>query len=229
MGVEGNAATLSVSTAMIGGSLRKEWCYDSGNKDGHIDESRSHLNTELTYTPLSKFFGETFGDALIAFNDANYKKHPDRLIGFKNAKEYENATPQERRERAVKAYCNEQKKNVQEGIFQLGDHNEYMQLVQQVGQQKADKIHADYLEGVYKKFVEDNPTLKVFSAVIHMDEVRDGTPHLHLDFIPVAESSRGLTKKVSMEGALKELGFKREKQQKYNTIQTMARRPSCSV
>lgn len=194
---------------------KRDYDKDKWNKDGHIDESRSHLNTELTYTPLNKFFGETFGDALVDFNDKNYKKHPDRLIGFKNAKEYENATPQERRERAVKAYCDEQKKNVQEGIFQLGDHNEYMQLVKQVGQAKADEIHKQYLAELYHKFVADNPSLKVFSADIHMDETKDGTPHLHIDFLPVAESNKGLTKKVSMEGALKSLGFKRAKDQKY--------------
>ena len=194
---------------------KREFDKDKWNKDGHIDESRSHLDKELTYTPLNKFFDETFGDALVAFNEKNYEKHPDRLIGFKTAAEYEKATPQERREKAVKAYSKEQKKKVQEGIFQLGDHEEYLQLIQQVGQVKTDEIHKQYLTELYHKFVADNPTLKVFSADIHIDEIGDGTPHLHLDFLPVSESSRGLTTKVSLEGALKALGFKREKEQKY--------------
>lgn len=189
---------------------KKKW-----NRDGHIDESRSGLNVVLADTQLDSFFDATFGDALVAFNEKNYQKHPDRLFGFKNAAEYEKATPQERRTRAVKAYYSEQKKNVQEGIFQLGDHDEYMQLVQLVGRKKADEIHCAYLTKLYKKFVEENPSLTVFSAVMHMDETKDGTPHLHLDFLPVSESSRGLTKKVSMEGALKSLGFKRAKNQKY--------------
>ena len=189
---------------------REKW-----NRDGHIDESRGELNKVLTDTPLDKFFDKTFGDALVAFNDKNYKKHPERLIGFKSAREYEKATPEERREKAVRAYYNEQKKNVQEAMIQLGDHDEYCQLVEQLGREKADKIYAEYLTEAYNKFVEDNPTIRVFSAAIHLDETRDGTPHGHIDFIPVAESDKGLTVKVSMEGALKPLGFKRTKDQKY--------------
>lgn len=194
----------------------RQYDKDKWNKDGHIDEDRSELNKVLTDTPLEEVIDTAFGDALVAYNDKNYKKHPDRLIGFKSAKEYEKATPEERRTRAVKAYYNEQKKNVQECIIQLGDHDEYMRLVEQYGKKKADEIYLDYLTEAYNKFVNDNPSLNVFSAVIHMDETKDGTPHLHIDFLPVAESSRGLTHKVSMEGALNTLGFKRKKDQKYD-------------
>lgn len=188
---------------------------DKWNKDNHIDYGRSEMNEVLADTPLDKFFDATFGDALVAYNEKEFEKHPDRLIGFKNRQDYEKCSEIKRRERAVKAYRNEQKKNVQEGIFQLGDHEEYLQLVEQLGQKKADEVHKQYLTELYKKFVKDNPSLRVVSAVIHMDEIKDGTPHLHLDFLPVAESNRGLTTKVSMEGALKTLGFKREKGQKY--------------
>lgn len=185
------------------------------NKDGHIDSTRSPLNRVLIDTPIEQFFDDVFGDALVKFNEKNNKKHPERLIGFKRSREYEKNSPEERRDKAVKAYMNEQKRNVQEGIFQLGDHDEYEQLVKQIGQEKADEIHLAYLTELYYKFVEENSTLRVVSAVIHMDETKDGTPHLHLDFLPVAEGSRGLTTKVSMEGALKSLGFKRTKDQKY--------------
>ena len=193
----------------------REYDREKWNRDGHIDESRGELNKVLTDTPLDKFFDETFGDALVDFNDKNYKKHPERLIGFKSAKEYEKATHEERRTRAVKAYYNEQKKNVQEAMIQLGDHEEYLQLVELLGREKADEIYTSYLIEANNKFIEDNPTIKVFSAAIHMDETRDGTPHLHIDFLPVAESDKGLTVKVSLEGALKPLGFKRTKDQKF--------------
>lgn len=47
--------------------------------------------------------------------------------------------------------------------------------------------------------------LRVFNMVLHMDEA---TPHLHVDFIPVAtEQSRGLSTRVSMKQALKQQGF----------------------
>lgn len=194
----------------------RQYDKEKWNKDGHIDEYRSELNKVLTDTPLEEVIYTDFSDALVAYNDKNYKKHPDRLIGFKSAKEYEKAKPEERRTRAVKAYYNEQKKNVQEAIIQLGDHEGYMQLVKQYGKQKADGIYTEYLTETYNKFVGDNPSLKVFSAVIHMDETKNGTPHLHIDFLPVAESSRGLTHKVSLEGALNALGFKRKKEQKFD-------------
>ena len=40
------------------------------------------------------------------------------------------------------------------------------------------------LEEYAKEFEIRNPTLKVFNAVIHLDEE---TPHLHLDYVPVAK------------------------------------------
>ncbi len=59
----------------------------------------------------------------------------------------------------------------------------------------------DYMRGFEKR----NPNLKVFNAVMHLDEA---TPHLHIDFIPIAHKiERGLSVKVSMKGALREQGF----------------------
>ena len=56
-----------------------------------------------------------------------------------------------------------------------------------------------------ESFQERNPHLRVFNMVLHMDEA---TPHLHVDFIPVAtEQSRGLSTRVSMKQALKQQGF----------------------
>ena len=55
-------------------------------------------------------------------------------------------------------------------------------------------------------FQQRNPTLKVFSAYLHMDEA---TPHLHIDFVPYTTGSkRGLDTRVSLKQALAALGFK---------------------
>ena len=57
-----------------------------------------------------------------------------------------------------------------------------------------------------KEFQQRNPTLRVFSAHLHMDEA---TPHLHVDFIPyITESKRGVDTRVSLKQALGALGFK---------------------
>lgn len=186
------------------------------NKDGHIDDSRFDLDRVLVNISYEKFINETFWAALVDFSKQNYKKHPDRLIGFSSREDYENCPEKECRARAVKAYANEHKKGVQEALIQLGDHGEYLEMVKLHGKEKADKIYALYLEEAFEKWQKDNPTLKVFCAAIHMDEVSDGTPHLHIDFMPVVESTRGLNTKVSMDGALDKLGFKREKEHKYS-------------
>ena len=66
----------------------------------------------------------------------------------------------------------------------------------------AVKILDEYMKG----FQERNPTLCVFSAHLHMDEV---TPHLHIDFVPyITGSKRGLDTRVSLKQALSALGFK---------------------
>lgn len=56
-----------------------------------------------------------------------------------------------------------------------------------------------------EEFQERNPHLRVFNSVIHLDEA---TPHLHLDFVPVAtEQKRGLATRVSLKQALAQQGF----------------------
>ena len=58
------------------------------NQDGHIDDKRSYLNKVYVSQSLYDFFDKKFGKALENFNAANVHKHPDRLIGFSSAKEY---------------------------------------------------------------------------------------------------------------------------------------------
>ena len=185
------------------------------NKDGHINPDRAHLNSVLVDTDYLKFIDENFGDALVDFNEKNYQKHPDRLIGFNSKAAYEKCSDKERRSKAVKAYAREHKKDVQEAIIQLGDHGEYDEMVKLHGQEKADKIYSLYLTEAYEKWKKDNPSLKVFCAAVHMDETKDGTPHLHIDFLPVSEEKKGLSTRVSMDGAMRAMGFERKKGHKY--------------
>ena len=212
----------------------KRWCrkhnirdYDKAawNKDGHIDGNRSELNVTLKDEQIEEVFDKTFGDALEAYNEKNHIKHPDRLIGFSSKKEYEKTTPEDRRTKAVIAYLNEQKRNIQEAIFQLGDHEKYMELVELHGKEKADKIYCQYLKAVYEKFVNDAPSMYVFSAVIHMDETQYGSPHIHVDYFPFCECARGLTNKVSMDGALRQLGYDRKKKDEGANDEKFGTRP----
>ena len=61
------------------------------------------------------------------------------------------------------------------------------------------------LDEYMREFERRNPYLKVFNAVMHLDEA---TPHLHINFVPIVHSpNRGLSVRVSMKGALREQGF----------------------
>ena len=97
------------------------------NLDNHISSDRRFLNVTLANIELRTFIDEQFGDALVVANEKNRKRHPDRLIGFKDKYDYDSCPIEERRERAVNAYYREQRKNVQEMIVQLGDHKNYLE------------------------------------------------------------------------------------------------------
>lgn len=78
--------------------------------------------------------------------------------------------------------------------------------------------HEDMLTAYVQDFKKNNPNMIVFGAYIHLDE---STPHLHLDILPVAKDcKRGMSKQISMSGALKEMGFKRT--DKYSDRQDIA-------
>lgn len=50
-----------------------------------------------------------------------------------------------------------------------------------------------------------NKNMKVFNAVLHLDEA---TPHLHIDFVPICTNQkRGLPTRVSLKAALAEQGI----------------------
>lgn len=71
---------------------------------------------------------------------------------------------------------------------------------------KEGQMAARILDEYMKDFQRRNPTLRVFSAHLHMDEA---TPHLHIDFVPYTTGSkRGLDTRVSLKQALSALGFK---------------------
>lgn len=163
------------------------------NKDGHIDADRSSQNVVLVDKSLRKFFDQLFGEAIKEFNEKNQQKHPERCT-------------------TVAQYYSKYRSHAQEAIVQIGDGTTYQAIVSKYGQEKADDFYKTALGNAFEKFKEENPSLKVFGAYIHMDET---TPHLHLDFLPVAESKRGQSVKVSMDGAMKEIGFARSKSDKF--------------
>lgn len=68
-----------------------------------------------------------------------------------------------------------------------------------------ENVAKEMLDEYMLDFEKRNPNLKVFNAVMHLDEA---TPHLHIDFVPICHSHKqGLSTAVSLKGALLEQGF----------------------
>jgi len=181
------------------------------NKDGHINPELFQDNVILIDKSLRQFFEETFSEAIADFNEQNKTKHPDRVT-------------------TVSEYYQKYKSHAKESIIQLGDHEEYQLLVEAIGKEQAQEIHKQFLKSVVEYWQKENPNLKIFGAYIHFDELKEGTPHLHLDYLPVSTSDRGLKVRVSRDGALSKYtrmkSFKRDRDgnlmrdESGNTIET---------
>ena len=148
----------------------------------NTDPKRSHWNVEYCNQDIREVYHELFDEALERYNSKQTRK--DRKI----EDYYE------------KIRSGKQEKPFHEIILQIGDKDN-MGATTKEGQMAA-KILDEYM----KNFQRRNPTLRVFSAHLHMDEA---TPHLHIDFVPYTTGSkRGLDTRVSLKQALSALGFK---------------------
>ena len=147
----------------------------------NTDPERSHLNVEYCNEDIRDVYHELFEEARIRYNA---KQRKDRQV-----KDY-----------YEKIASGKQEKPFHEIILQIGNKDD-MGAKTEDGQLAA-KVLDDYM----KDFQQRNPTLRVFSAHLHMDEA---TPHLHIDFIPfITESKRAMDTRVSLKQALARLGFK---------------------
>lgn len=69
-----------------------------------------------------------------------------------------------------------------------------------------------------RDFQERNPNLFVFSAHLHRDEM-SGVPHIHIDYIPfTTEPGRGLSVRVSENGAFRQMGLTSGERGDYGTV-----------
>ena len=147
----------------------------------NVDSSRTPLNVEYRNEDIRTVYHELFDDALAHYNEKQTRK--DRIIDDY----YE------------KIRAGKQEKLFEELIIQIGNKDD-MNASSENGQ-----LARQMLDEYMQSFQQRNPTLRVFSAHLHMDEA---TPHLHIDFIPFTTGSkRGLETRVSLKKALEALGF----------------------
>ena len=147
----------------------------------NVDANRTSNNEIYVKDRLKAVYHELFDEALEIYN-----------------------AKQSRADRKIDNYYEKIRRSKQEKLFhelivQIGNKDDTNAM--EVGSIFAQMALEDYIEG----FQERNPNLRVFIAVLHMDEA---TPHLHIDFVPYStENKRGLSTKVSLKGALKAQGF----------------------
>ena len=150
----------------------------------NVDASRTDWNIVLVREDIEQVYHELFDKPLEEYNSRQKRK--DRCI--KNYYEHIRRSKQE--------------KPFYEVIFQIGNNEDT-----RCGTAEA-KITTKALTEFVQSFQKRNPQLRVFNAVIHLDEE---TPHVHLDFIPFAtEQKRGLSTRNTLTGALEQQGYKGE-------------------
>ena len=147
----------------------------------NVDSSRTPFNVEYRNEDIRAVYHELFDDALARYNEKQTRK--DRVIDDY----YE------------RIRTGKQEKLFEELIIQIGNKDD-MNATSENGQ-----LARQMLDEYMQSFQQRNPTLRVFSAHLHMDEA---TPHLHIDFIPFTTGSmRGLETRVSLKKSLEALGF----------------------
>ena len=148
----------------------------------NTDSERSCLNVEYCNENVKDVYHELFDEALAWYNEKQTRS--DRRIDDY----YE------------KIRSGKQEKPFHEIILQIGDKDNMG------AKTENGRLAAKVLDKYMRDFQRRNPTLRVFSAYLHMDEA---TPHLHIDFVPYTTGSRrGIDTRVSLKQALSALGFK---------------------
>lgn len=92
-----------------------------------------------------------------------------------------------------------------ENVVQIGKMEDTPVIDKNGSLTEAAKQVIEVLDDYAKTFQERNPNLYVFNSVLHLDEA---TPHLHIDYIPVAHGYKnGLKTRNSLTKAFQEMGF----------------------
>lgn len=167
-------ATTTVSFRQGKGNLNHN---QRENISANVDIQRIKDNIVLVRKDLTEAYEEYFGAAIQEYDLK--QKRADRKIG--SSEEYLKKTKKSKKQQAFRE-CIAQVGTVQDGIDPA--------------------LKALILKEYMESFADRNPNLKVFDAVIHMDEA---TPHLHFDFVPVIENKdakRGLKIKNSFKAVL---------------------------
>lgn len=143
----------------------------------NIDRQRVEDNITYVKQDIKEAYHQVFGKAVADYNAKQKRK--DRQIDDY----YEKVRQSKNGERLF-----------HEVVVQVGDMTDSGYGTDDFN--KCRQVLDDYMSD----FIERNPHIHVFNAVMHLDEQ---TPHLHIDFIPIGEGyKRGLAVKNSLNKSM---------------------------
>lgn len=153
----------------------------------NVDAARTCDNVIYKSENLQELYHQLFDKALTEYNSK--KRSNERITDY-----YEHIQN------------GKQEKLFYEAVVQFGD-------IESCGLKSDNwKTARQMLDEYMQSFEQRNPNIKVFNAVLHLDEA---TPHLHIDFVPICTNqSRGLSTRVSLKRALAEQGITAQSRKK---------------
>ena len=158
---------------------------------------RTAWNRIYVQEPLKDAYEKCFGQALRDYNAAQKRKDRQKDDYLK---EIENSGNKE--------------KTFYENIVQIGKKTDTPVTDENGVLTEEAKAAIEVLDRYAKTFQKRNPNLYLFNCVMHLDEA---TPHLHIDYIPVAHGYKnGMKTRNSLTKAFQQMGFTKAVSRKQN-------------
>lgn len=167
----------------------------------NVDKDRIKDNIVFVNKPISEAYRNNFDESIRQYNigkKPSRQKWPDMehpADGYlqKLKKDIAECADEKRRKKLPQPFY--------EVIVQVGNMEDFGILTHPRRAQIVKEILVKYMND----FIENNPRLYVFCAVLHMDE---STPHLHIDYFPVARDlPTGLPVRNALTQALSQQGI----------------------
>lgn len=154
----------------------------SGNPDINLERTKD--NIYYVQRDIRDVYSENFDQAVQDYN--NKQKRSDRKIDDYYSKILQDKKTHHQREL----------------IVAIGSKDD---LSYGYSDERYKQVKEEILDKYMRDFEKRNPNLKVYNAVMHLDEAN---PHLHINYVPVYEAKRGLSRRVGQDKALEQQGFK---------------------
>lgn len=146
------------------------------NLHGNPDIILERVKDNITYvkSDIKELYEREFGQAVTDYN-AKQKRNDRKIVDYYSKTLHDKKT---HHQQELIVAVGKGEENTSENIFEM---------------------KKNILDNYMKQFQKRNPNLKIYNAVMHLDEAN---PHLHINFVPVFESKRGLSKRVGFDKAI---------------------------